>query len=53
MVTTKIDKLLSDRLREIGAKGGRQSAKNLTKRERSDKARKAAAARWAKKKPAR
>ena len=48
-MSKSINELLSERLREIGAKGGRQSAKNLTKQERSEKARKAAATRWAKK----
>ncbi len=44
-----MDLLLKERLRQLGAKGGKQTAKGLSKQERSDKARKAAAARWGKK----
>ena len=44
-----MDRLLKERLRQLGAKGGKQTAKGLTKQERTDKARKAAAARWGKK----
>lgn len=45
----EIDRLLKERLRQLGAKGGKQTAKGLSKQERSDKAKKAAAARWGKK----
>ena len=46
-----VDRLLKERLRELGAQGGREAAKKLSKAERVAKAKKAAAARWAKKKP--
>jgi len=46
-----VEKLLKERLRELGAKGGREAAKKLSKAERTAKAKNAAAARWAKKKP--
>ena len=46
----EIDRLLKERLRQLGAKGGKQTAKALSKQERRDKAKKAAAARWAGKK---
>jgi hypothetical protein len=36
----------------IGKKGGKARAKNMTPEERSESARKASQARWAKKKPA-
>jgi hypothetical protein len=40
--------LVSDYLSPIGAKGGRQRAKNVTAKERSEVARRASRARWAK-----
>jgi hypothetical protein len=43
---TGVDRLLKERLRQLGAKGGQQTARGLTKQERIDKARKAAAVRW-------
>ena len=48
-----VEALLKERLRELGAKGGKATAKKLSKPERTEKAKKAAAARWkkAKKKP--
>jgi FKBP-type peptidyl-prolyl cis-trans isomerase (trigger factor) len=45
----EIDRLLKERLRQIGAKGGTQTAKGLSKKERTERAKKAAAARWGKK----
>jgi hypothetical protein len=49
--TVDVDALLKEHLRQLGAKGGRQTAKNLSKEERAEKARQAAKARW-KDKPA-
>jgi len=46
-----VDELLRERLRQIGAMGGKKAARQLSKEARSAKARKAAAARWGKKKP--
>jgi hypothetical protein len=48
--TGDLDRLLKERLRQLGANGGKQKAEGLSKQERSEKARKAAAARWGKKK---
>ena len=41
-----VDRLLKERLRQLGAKGGKQTAKGLSKKERTEKAKKAALARW-------
>ncbi len=49
---TDVDALLKERLRELGAKGGKKAAKGLSKPERVEKAKKAAAARWGRKKRA-
>ena len=53
MSTSKktVDELLRERLRTLGAMGGKKAAKQLSKEARSAKAKKAAAARWGKKKP--
>jgi hypothetical protein len=45
-----VDRLLKERLRQLGSKRGKQTAKGLSKQERSEKASKTAAARWGKKK---
>jgi len=45
-----VDQLLRERLRELGAIGGKVAAGKLSKAERAAKAKKAAAARWSKKK---
>jgi hypothetical protein len=42
------NKQLSDAMREMGRKGGKARVKNQTKEQRSESARKAAKARWAK-----
>jgi hypothetical protein len=47
-----IDQLLRERLRELGAIGGKAAAGKLSKTERAAKAKKAAAARWSEKKSA-
>jgi hypothetical protein len=47
-----VDQLLRERLKELGSKGGKAAAKKLSGEARTDKAKKAAAARWGKKKPA-
>lgn len=44
-----VDDLLRKRLQELGAMGGKVSAGKLSAPERKQKAKKAAAARWAKK----
>jgi hypothetical protein len=44
-----VDQLLRERLKELGALGGKAGAKKLSKDERAEKAKKAAAARWSKK----
>jgi hypothetical protein len=44
-----VDQLLRERLKELGALGGKVTAKKLSKNERAAKAKKAAAARWGKK----
>jgi hypothetical protein len=44
-----VDDLLRERLRELGAIGGKAAAKKLTSAERKQKARAAAAAHWKKK----
>jgi hypothetical protein len=44
-----VDRLLRERLKELGAIGGKAAAKKLSKDERAQKAKKAAAARWGKK----
>jgi hypothetical protein len=46
-----VEELLRERLRELGMIGGKASAKKLPKKQRSAKAKKAAAARRGKKKP--
>ncbi len=43
-----VDDLLLERLRELGAIGGKAAAKKLTSAERKQKAKMAAAARWKK-----
>jgi hypothetical protein len=43
-----VDQLLRERLRELGAIGGRASAETLTPKQRSARAKRAARARWAK-----
>ena len=47
--TVDVDQLLRERLQELGALGGKAAAKKLSKGERTEKARKAADARWASK----
>ena len=47
-MATKIPGALRRYLSELGRKGGKASAKNLTAEERSEKARQAAMARWKK-----
>lgn len=42
-----VDDLLRERLRELGATGGKAAAKKLSRPERKQRAKKAAAARWA------
>jgi hypothetical protein len=44
-----VDQLLRERLKELGAIGGKATAKKLSKDQRAEKAKKAAAARWGKK----
>ena len=44
-----VEQLLRERLKELGAIGGKATAKKLSKNERAEKAKKAAAARWGKK----
>jgi hypothetical protein len=44
-----VDQLLRERLKELGALGGKAGAKKVSKDERAEKAKKAAAARWSKK----
>jgi hypothetical protein len=44
-----IDELLRRRLIELGARGGKARATNLTPKQRTAAAKKAAAARWGKK----
>jgi hypothetical protein len=47
--TPDIDQLLKERLRELGARGGKAAAGKLSKAERAAKAKKAATARWGQK----
>ncbi|MBZ5636275.1 MAG: hypothetical protein LAO55_24365 [Acidobacteriia bacterium] len=44
-----VDQLLRERLKELGAIGGKAAAKKPSKDERAETAKKAAAARWGKK----
>ena len=44
-----VEQLLRERLKELGAIGGKATAKKLSKDQRAEKAKKAAAARWGKK----
>jgi hypothetical protein len=44
-----VEQLLRERLKELGAIGGKTTANKLSKDQRAEKAKKAAAARWGKK----
>jgi hypothetical protein len=46
---TKEDEILREHLRKLGAKGGKEAAKNMTRAERIARAKNAAAARYKRK----
>jgi general stress protein YciG len=45
-MSKRIPKAISDYMRTIGRKGGKKSGQSLTAEDRSERARKAAQARW-------
>lgn len=49
LMTKKLDKKLLDYFKAIGRKGGTTTAKNMTKKQRVERAKKAINTRWAKK----